>query len=59
MDYMNHAISITVSVGLAVAEVGVPADYQEMVELAAAALRQAKDNGRNRAEIRRVAPKTG
>ena len=59
IDYMNHAISITVSVGFAVAEVGVPADFQEMVELAAGALRHAKENGRNRSEIRRVAPKAG
>ena len=31
IEYMNHSISITVSVGFAVAEVGVPADYQEMI----------------------------
>ena len=40
------------SIGFAVAEVGVPADYQEMMELAAGALRNAKESGRNRSEIR-------
>jgi diguanylate cyclase len=52
IDYQGNAISITVSIGFAVAEVGVPAEYQEMMELAAGALRHAKENGRNRSEIR-------
>ena len=59
IEYMNHSISITVSVGFAVAEVGVPADYQDMTELAAGALRSAKENGRNRSEVRRIEPKAG
>lgn len=54
IDYQGNAISITVSIGFAVAEVGVPADYQEMMELAAGALRHAKENGRNRGEIRKL-----
>ncbi len=59
IKYMNHSISITVSVGFAVAEVGVPADYQEMTELAAGALRIAKESGRNRSEVHRIEPKAG
>jgi diguanylate cyclase (GGDEF)-like protein len=54
IPYDGHAISITVSIGLAVAEVGVPADYEEMTHLAAYALKQAKDTGRNRFEICRL-----
>ncbi len=50
--YQGHDINITVSVGFAVAEVGAPADYAQMLELAAAALDGAKRSGRNRAEIR-------
>jgi diguanylate cyclase (GGDEF)-like protein len=50
--YQGHAIQITVSVGFAVAEVGMPAEYGQMLDLAAAALGSAKDAGRNRAEIR-------
>ena len=52
--YKGQAISITVSVGFAVADVGVPADYQQMSELAAAALAQAKKGGRNRCEVRMI-----
>jgi diguanylate cyclase (GGDEF)-like protein len=55
IGYEGHAISITVSLGFAVADVGVPADYETMNKLAALALRHAKDNGRNRAEVRRLA----
>jgi diguanylate cyclase (GGDEF)-like protein len=50
--YQGQAISITVSVGFAVAEVGTPADYMQLTELAAAALAGAKRGGRNRCEIR-------
>jgi diguanylate cyclase (GGDEF)-like protein len=50
--YQGHSINITVSVGFAVAEVGTPAEYSQMLELAAAALDSAKRAGRNRAEIR-------
>jgi diguanylate cyclase (GGDEF)-like protein len=52
--YKEHRISITVSVGFAVADVGVPTDHTTMMELAAAALAQAKSNGRNRCEVRQV-----
>jgi diguanylate cyclase (GGDEF)-like protein len=52
--YKGQPIPLTVSVGFAVADVGVPADYQQMSELAAAALRQAKTAGRNCCEVRLV-----
>jgi diguanylate cyclase (GGDEF)-like protein len=50
--YHGQPISITVSVGFAVAEIGVPADFTRMTELAAAALGSAKQCGRNRCEVR-------
>src|SRR5262249_43473105 len=56
--YHGKSISVTVSVGFAVADVGVPADYDEMYQVAAVALRQAKDDGRNRCVIRAVQPVT-
>jgi diguanylate cyclase (GGDEF)-like protein len=56
VDYQGQQIRITVSVGFAVAEVGVPADLDEMTHLAAAALEHAKRTGRNRYEVRLVQP---
>ena len=40
--HKGHVIPLTVSIGFAVAEAGVPADYDEMYMLAAAALAEAK-----------------
>jgi diguanylate cyclase (GGDEF)-like protein len=54
IPYKAKRIAVTVSVGFAVAEVGASTDYTEMLELAAAALAQAKERGRNRCEIRMV-----
>ena len=54
--FADVKIGITVSVGFAVAEVGVPAEYLRMTELAAAALAHAKDTGRNRSEVRLLQP---
>ena len=54
--YGLENIRVTVSVGFAVAEVAVVTDYQPMLEVAAAALAHAKEHGRNRSEVRRVAP---
>jgi diguanylate cyclase len=54
--YEGNAITITVSIGVAVAEVGVPAAYEEMTRLAAYALNQAKQAGRNRFEVCRLSP---
>jgi diguanylate cyclase (GGDEF)-like protein len=54
IHYRGAPITITVSVGFAVADVGAATDYPQMLELAAAALAHAKENGRNRCEIRMV-----
>ena len=51
--YLQHRIALTVSVGFAVAENGVQAEYAEMYQLAAAALSGAKRLGRNRSVIHR------
>ncbi len=51
ITYGGQEIRITVSVGFAVAEVGVPAEYQQMTDLAAAALARTKSDGRNRCEV--------
>ncbi len=50
--FHETAIRLTVSVGFAVAEPGTAADFDEMTELAAAALASAKRCGRNRCEVR-------
>jgi diguanylate cyclase len=52
--YHGQPITITVSVGFAVAEIGAPADFVQMTELAAEALASAKCSGRNRCEVRFV-----
>jgi diguanylate cyclase (GGDEF)-like protein len=52
--YEGHHIFITVSIGLAVADVGVPVEYESMSRLAAYALHLAKERGRNRSEVVRV-----
>jgi diguanylate cyclase (GGDEF)-like protein len=49
--YKEEIIPVRVSIGFAVAEVGVPADYEHMKHIAAAALNQAKVTGRNRCII--------
>jgi diguanylate cyclase (GGDEF)-like protein len=46
--YKEHVIPVTVSIGLAVADEGLAADYEQMKHIAAAALAQAKVAGRNR-----------
>ena len=52
--YREVDIPLTVSVGFAVAEVGVPAEYDALLRLAAEALNHAKLMGRNRSEVRRM-----
>ncbi len=54
LEYMQHRIGITVSLGFAVAETGVQSEYAPMYQLAASALSAAKRAGRNRFVIRRV-----
>jgi diguanylate cyclase len=56
ITYEGHAISITVSIGVAVAEVGVPTTQQAIYEAAAAALARAKETGRNRVVTTRLVP---
>jgi diguanylate cyclase (GGDEF)-like protein len=46
--YKESLIKVTVSVGFAVAEEGIAADYDQMKHVAAAALAEAKFTGRNR-----------
>ncbi len=53
--YGPNAIRVTVSLGLAVADAGVPATFEGMYATAAAALGIAKDKGRNRFEVRSAA----
>jgi diguanylate cyclase (GGDEF)-like protein len=49
--YKEEIIPVRVSIGFAVAEVGVSADYEHMKHIAAAALNEAKVAGRNRCII--------
>jgi len=50
-SYKEEIIPVRVSIGFAVAEVGVAADYEHMKHVADAALAQAKVTGRNRCII--------
>jgi diguanylate cyclase (GGDEF)-like protein len=52
--YNGETIRITVSVGFAVAENGIPTDYDEMKHIAALCLAEAKNTGRNRCVIQPV-----
>jgi PleD family two-component response regulator len=51
-EYGGKPIRMTVSIGLAVAGAGVSVGYDQLYRAAAAALREAKDGGRNRCVIR-------
>jgi diguanylate cyclase len=55
--YKEHVIPVTVSLGFAVAEAGVPADYEQMKHMAAAALAEAKVKGRNRTILHSLTPR--
>lgn len=55
ITYNDEAISVTVSVGFAVAEAGVAADYEQMKHVAAGALVEAKARGRNQCIVCAVA----
>jgi diguanylate cyclase (GGDEF)-like protein len=52
--YNDEPILITISAGFAVAEVGVPTDYEQMKFVAASALSEAKNSGRNRSVVRTI-----
>jgi diguanylate cyclase len=50
----NHTIKMTISLGVAVADTTTPAGYEQLREIAAEAMKEAKESGRNRAVIRVV-----
>lgn len=54
INYNEHQVRISVSLGFAVAEGAAPITYPLMYEAAAAALRVSKDSGRNRGTVQRV-----
>lgn len=54
VPYGGHVIRISVSVSFAVAEGEVLADFDTMYRLAASAIKEAKDKGRNGFAVRRV-----
>jgi diguanylate cyclase (GGDEF)-like protein len=54
ISYKEELIRVTVSIGFAVADVGITADYDQMKHVAAAALGDAKARGRNCCVIRPV-----
>ncbi len=55
--YKGAIIKVTVSIGMAVAESGIPADYDQMKHVAAAALAEAKFTGRNRCVLHSMPPR--
>jgi diguanylate cyclase (GGDEF)-like protein len=50
--YNGQRIQLTVSIGGAVAEDAIPATYEELRDLAAGALLEAKQTGRNKSVVR-------
>jgi diguanylate cyclase (GGDEF)-like protein len=55
--YKESVIQVTVSIGMAVAETGVVAEYDQMKHVAAAALAEAKVTGRNRCVLHSLSPR--
>lgn len=55
-EYHGQAIQLTVSIGFAVAAAGIPAVCDQLQEEAAAALKEAKESGRNRCVVRCLEP---
>jgi diguanylate cyclase (GGDEF)-like protein len=51
-SYNGQTIRMTVSLGVAVADASTPAAYEQLREIAAEALKEAKETGRNKAVIR-------
>jgi diguanylate cyclase (GGDEF)-like protein len=52
--FKNELIPVRVSIGFAVAEDGIEADFEQMKHIAAAALSEAKNAGRNRCVVKTV-----
>jgi diguanylate cyclase (GGDEF)-like protein len=57
--YNGQPIRVTVSVGFASVDPGVAVSYDQLREVAAAALKEAKETGRNRCVVRTVGPVAG
>lgn len=55
-QYQGRPIRITISIGAAVVDAETAVDFRELLELAAAALREAKQNGRNCSVVRYFQP---
>ena len=55
-NYKGEIIPVRVSLGFAISEQGVTADYEQMKHTAAAALSEAKTTGRNKCAFYRVTP---
>jgi diguanylate cyclase (GGDEF)-like protein len=53
-SYAGRPIRLTVSIGFGVADAGSPAGYDQLREAAAAALKEAKETGRNKWVVKRV-----
>ncbi|MBX9626398.1 MAG: diguanylate cyclase [Gemmataceae bacterium] len=53
-DYHGRPVPVTISIGFAVAPAGTPAGFEQIREAAAAALKEAKDGGRDRCVVRSV-----
>ena len=56
-SYIDATIRVTVSLGVAVAEADMPADYEQMSRIAAIALQEAKMTGRNRCVVQSLTPR--
>jgi diguanylate cyclase (GGDEF)-like protein len=54
IEYHDHRVAITVSIGFSVAEGATQTQYPQLYEEASAALNQAKHEGRNRCVVRRL-----
>lgn len=55
-SYKGQSIPLTVSIGFAAAESGIPAEFEQIKHTAAAALGEAKALGRNRCIVRSLTP---
>ncbi|MFN4260596.1 MAG: diguanylate cyclase [Gemmataceae bacterium] len=56
IHYEHHRIMLTISIGVAVVDTHVPTTYAQMKRVAAAALEEAKQTGRNCCIVRRILP---
>jgi diguanylate cyclase len=54
--YNGQTIRMTISLGLAVAEATTPVSYEQLREVSAEALKEAKESGRNRSILRVIDP---